>query len=360
MISVFEYSNSVLDRVKCLELFEKMDFKNNDLFSKKIYKIYEYSLISDDNWIVRITAAKKIVHNFYKESVIPLKWAIQHDKSPFMLKTLLKLFNDLNKQEFKSLLEEINIRLENVYDVVHEEARFLFELEVINAENKEGFEAKIGLLNRNRMGSIDEMHFSDGVSFMIKNRHILALNLSGWKLEDIPDSIIVLSKIEHLDLGKMGFMDVPDFIFSFSQLKTLNLRKNKLKSIPDLAQEFKTLESLNLKENPISEIPNWLFDFASKTSSQYIEEGVSKDEAPVLRLLEILVGQKLKQADKKKDWVVYCKAWLYRLCYCCGARYYTIDEKGHVSGIYLSARENLYQKSFPKHINSLKFLKEYC
>ena len=95
-------------------------------------------------------------------------------------------------------------------------------------------------------------------------------------------------------------------------------------------------------------------------SFKYIEEGVNEDEAPILGLLEILIGEKLKKADKKKDWVVYCKAWLYRLCYCCGARYYTINEEGHVLGIYLSVRENLYQKSFPEHINSLKFLKEYC
>ena len=349
-----------MERVKCLELFDKMDFKNNVLFSKNIYKIYEYSLISDDNWIVRITAAKKIVQNFNKESLVPLKWAIQHDKSPFVLKTLIELLYDVKYQEFNTLLEEINFRLESIYEVIHEEARFLFELEIILAENEEGFEAKIGLLNRNRMMSLDEMLIGDGVCFMIENGHVIALNLSGWNVKDIPKSITTLSKIQHLDLGKMGFEEVPDFLYSFSQLKTLDLRKNKLKSVPDLTQELQTLDNLNLKENPISEIPNWLFVFARKKSSQYVKEGVNKDEAPVLRLLEILVGQKLKQADKKKDWVVYCKAWLYRLCYCCGARYYTIDEEGHVSGIYLSARENLYQKSFPKHIDSLKFLKEYC
>jgi len=361
LISLFEYSNSALDRVKCLELFDKLDFENTDLNSKKIYKIYEYSLISDDNWIVRITAAKKIIQNFFRESIIPLKWAIQHDKSPFVLNTLNELFNDMEDQEFRILLEEINIRLENVYNVVPKEAQFLFDLEIKRAEIEEAFDVKIGLLNQIKMASIDETLFGDGVRIKISNRHVIALNLSGWKMEDIPLSIHSLSRLKHLNLGKFGFEEIPPFIFSFSHLESLNLKKNKLKSIPNLTKELKSLVKLNLKGNPITEIPDWLFDFSQKCLSlKYIQEGVKEDEAPILGLLEILVGEKLKKADKKENWVVYCKAWLYRLCYCCGARYYTINEEGNVLGIYLSVRENLYQKCFPEHINSLKFLKEYC
>lgn len=361
LISLFEYSSSALDRVKCLELFDKLDYENTELFSKKIYKIYEYSLISDDNWIVRITAAKIIAQNFYKESLIPLKWAIQHDKSPFVLKTLIKLFNDAGHQEFNLLLEEINIRLENMYEVIPEEAMFLFELELARAEKEEAFDVKLGVLNQSKMMSMDETLFGDGVRINISNRHVIALNLSEWKEEMIPPSICSLSRLKHVNLGKIGFEEIPPFLYSFSQLETLDLRKNKLTSIPNLSNEFKSLVNLNLKGNPITEIPDWLFAFSKEVLSfKYVEEGVKEEEAPILGLLEILVGEKLKKADKKKDWVVYCKAWLYRLCYCCGARYYTINEDGHVLGIYLSVRENLYQKAFPEHINSLKYLKEYC
>jgi len=347
--------------VKCLELFDKLDFDTNDVNANKIYKIYEYSLISDDNWIVRLTAAKKIIQNFYKESIIPLKWAIQHDKSPFVLKTLNDLLNDVDQQEFNILLEEINVRLKNTYNVVPKEARFLFELELKHAETEEAFDTKIGTLNQKNMTSIDETLFGDGIRFKISNSHVIALNLSGWKKEDIPLSIRSLSRLRHLNLGKIGFEEIPNFIYSFSQLVTLNLKKNKLTSTPNLTKELKSLVNLNLKGNPITGIPDWLFNFSrERLSFKYIEEGVKEDEAPILGLLEILVGEKLKKANKKEDWVVYCKAWLYRLCYCCGARYYTINNEGHVLGIYLSVRKNLYQKSFPEHIKSLKFLKEYC
>ena len=182
MISLFEYSNSALDRVKCLELFDKLDFENTDINSKKIYKIYEYSLISDDNWIVRITAAKKIIQNFCKESIIPLKWAIQHDKSPFVLKTFKEILNDLDHPDFRFLLEEINIRLENVYNVVPKEAKFLFDLEIKRAEIEEAFDVKIGLLNQIKMTSIDETLFGDGVRVKISNRHIIALSRSQCEL----------------------------------------------------------------------------------------------------------------------------------------------------------------------------------
>ena len=228
-------------------MIDKLDFDNADLYSKKIYKIYEYSLISDDNWVVRIAAAKKIIQNFYKESIIPLKWAIQHDKSPFVLKTLNKLFNDVSRQELGILLEEINIRLENTYGVVPKEARFLFELEFKRAEAEEAFDAKIGSLNQKRMTSVDETLFGDGVRIKILNRHVVALNLSGWKKEDIPISIRSLSRLQHLNLGKIGFEEVPPFIYSFSQLKTLNLKKNRLTSIPNLTKELKSLVTLNLK-----------------------------------------------------------------------------------------------------------------
>jgi len=360
-ISVFEYSSSMLDRVKCLELFEIMDYKNNAIFFKKIYKIYEYSLISDDNWIVRITAAKNLIQNFNKESLLPLKWAIQHDKSPFVLKTLIKLLNDVKHQEFNDLLEDMYLRLENIYGVVSEEAFFLFELELIHAENEKEHDTKIGFINRNKMGSIDETLFGDGIRIMINNNHVVALNLSGWMKEEIPSTISSLSRLKHLNLKKTGFEEIPSFIYSFPLLETLYLDKNKLTSIPNLSNYLKYLKKLSLKGNPIDKIPDWLIVFSEKMLSyKYIEEGVKEEEAPILGLLEILIGEKLKKADKKKEWVVYCKAWLYRLCYCCGARYYTINEKGHVLGIYLSVRENFYQKSFPEHINSLKFLKEYC
>jgi len=271
------------------------------------------------------------------------------------------LLNDVDQQEFNILLEEINVRLKNTYNVVPKEARFLFELELKHAETEEAFDTKIGTLNQKNMASIDETLFGDGIRFKISNSHVIALNLSGWKKEDIPLSIRSLSRLKHLNLGKIGFEEIPNFIYSFSQLVTLNLKKNKLTSTPNLTKELKSLVNLNLKGNPITGIPDWLFNFSrERLSFKYIEEGVKEDEAPILGLLEILVGEKLKKANKKEDWVVYCKAWLYRLCYCCGARYYTINNEGHVLGIYLSVRKNLYQKSFPEHIKSLKFLKEYC
>ena len=100
LISLIDGSNEAKTRKKCLEAFEKIELK-----TEKVFKIIENCLVSDENPLVRSAAAKAIIRNFLKDDLSSLKWAIQHEKSPIVLKTILDLFKNVDNQKYKKGLK---------------------------------------------------------------------------------------------------------------------------------------------------------------------------------------------------------------------------------------------------------------
>lgn len=86
LISIIQESEDAALRAEYIELFKKLDHK-----SETIFKILENSLISDENPFVRNAAANTIIGNYLKEGLNALKWTIQHEKSPLVLKTILRI-----------------------------------------------------------------------------------------------------------------------------------------------------------------------------------------------------------------------------------------------------------------------------
>ena len=108
LISLIEGSNEANIRKKCIEAFEKIDLK-----TEKVFKIIENCLVSDENPLVRSASAKAIISNFLKDDLSSLKWTLQHEKSPIVLKTILDLFKDVDNQKYKFLIKEIQKWIED-------------------------------------------------------------------------------------------------------------------------------------------------------------------------------------------------------------------------------------------------------
>ena len=135
LISLIEVSNEAKTRKKCIEAFEKIDLK-----TEKVFKIFENCLVSDENPLVRSAAAKAIIRNFIKDDLSSLKWAIQHEKSPIVLKTILDLFKNVDKQKYKFLVKEIHKWIENfssIIGVVPTEAKFILYFESLFSKDGE-------------------------------------------------------------------------------------------------------------------------------------------------------------------------------------------------------------------------------
>lgn len=96
LMALIEESIDAEIRIRCLEIIANINIKN-----KKIFNLLETCLTSDENEFVRLTVAKIIAFSFPKKAVKPLKWAIHHETSPLVLKTISKLFEGFEDIYFK-------------------------------------------------------------------------------------------------------------------------------------------------------------------------------------------------------------------------------------------------------------------
>ena len=322
LVSLIEGSDNANFRAECIKEFGRIALKDNCTF-----KILENCLISDENPLVRSTAATIIFLKFPKLSLNPLKFMLHNDKSILVLKSFLDFLETQDYQHSNELKKELILNLVKIYNVIHKESKFLLEIEsMINKERNIGFYKPLR-----------------------KNGHIISLDLAGQKLTTVPESIGTLSKLEHLNLWNNNLISLPESIESLNKLKSLYLDWNNFSDLPEIKWEkLKILEKLNLNNNiMINKLPDSLFRLAKRNfSKKYVNEDVIVSEAPVLGLLEFFTGMKLKKS--KIDDSIYPH-------YACN---YKINEKGNIIGIYLYGYPIFQTCIFPKQLCYLEFLEE--
>ncbi|MHA1488142.1 MAG: leucine-rich repeat domain-containing protein [Promethearchaeota archaeon] len=265
LISLIEGSDETKVRMECIELFEKKDIKN-----EKIFRILENCLLSDESSLVRSVAAKVIILNFSKEGADSLRWVIQHDKSPIVLKLLFDFEDKFNDPRFELLKKDMSCWLENFgseIGIVSEEARFILDLEALFAKGKNNYEINIDIYQF--CESIRNTNIKDGSWLLIKNSHVeeLSFNYFYWRfLKDVPDSYNSLAKLSYLDLyftflkkidsRPNDNLKIPNSIGLLTELKKLDLSRNKLKEIPDSIGSLISLEKLDLSRNKLKKLPD--------------------------------------------------------------------------------------------------------
>ncbi len=322
LTSLIEGSDNAKFRAECIKEFGRIAPKNNFNF-----KILENCLISDESPFVRSTAAEIIFLKFPKLSLYPLKFMLYNDKSILVLKSFFDFLETQDNHYSNELKKELKFNLVKIYNINHEESKFLIEIEsMINSERNVGFYKPVK-----------------------KKGHIIALDLAGQKLTTIPKSIGSLSKLEHLNLWNNKLTTLPETIESLIKLKSLYLDWNNFSIIPEIKwEQLKSLKKLNLNNNiMIKDIPDSLFRLAKRNfSRKYVKEGVNTSEAPVLGLLEFFTGMRLKKA--KIDDHIYTH-------YACN---YKINQNGNIIGIYLYGYPIFQTCIFPKQLCFLEFLEE--
>ena len=287
LISVIEESDDSDLRAECINTFEKLSLKSN-----RIFEILENLLISDENPLVRSAAAKVIVINFLKDGQNALNWAILHDESPLLLKTILNMFDSVENEHIYNLNEDLTNRinaLASMIGIVLKEARFILELEALFAEGKKNYkiDAKIYEFCKNitnvvngkpwlviRNKHIEALSFNYNYWKYIKESHVNIvsffskikfldmflssvnnLNIKDRKVLKIPNSIGLLTEMKRLDLSRNNIIEIPGSISSLSSLKKLNLSHNKIIEISDSICSLSSLKSLDLSHNNIQKIP---------------------------------------------------------------------------------------------------------
>ncbi|MFW9879166.1 MAG: leucine-rich repeat domain-containing protein [Candidatus Thorarchaeota archaeon] len=111
LISIIENIDDAEVRDDCIEILNKLDFKN-----KKLFKILENILISDENENIRYTAAKIIKSKFLKKALVPFLWTLQHESSYNCLIIIIKALKELHDERINTtLIGEIKKARSKIY-----------------------------------------------------------------------------------------------------------------------------------------------------------------------------------------------------------------------------------------------------
>ena len=260
LTSLIQESEDATIRAEYINLFKKIDYE-----SENIFKTLENCLVSDENSFVRNAAANSIIANYLKEGLNALKWTIQHEKSPLVLKTIFNSDEVINNndlyEEITNWLEEFALEL----GIIPEEARFILELEALFIKNNENHEINANTFKFYKSISVIR---EEGSWFEVYNKNIIALkfNFFNWSyLKENMDVIPTLLRFKHSGrffrtIKKYFFnfvhaFEIPKSILNLKSLKSLNLSSNKLQKIPESIGSLTSLEYLDLSHNKIREIP---------------------------------------------------------------------------------------------------------
>ncbi|MFX1316213.1 MAG: hypothetical protein ACFE9T_10140 [Promethearchaeota archaeon] len=375
LFTLIEFGKDINFRFKCLELLGK--FKP---LSEETFKILENLLISDQSSLIRAAAVKLIIQNFLNEGFIPLKWVIQKDKSNLVLRIIIEELESNFEENSILLKQELLQRFSRIFHVVPEEAKFFMDLFVYLANLGENMDINTNYVYKYKFEEFwpypfKGAHYEPKI-LAVKNSHAIALILYSNKGSVIPESIGFLKDLKYLRLSYNSLKNLPRTIRNLKNLKYLNLYHNNFKKVPSSIFFLKSLRMLMLEENNLNSLPHWigslnrlrhldllnnnlklipksLFELAKrKQARKYIFNGVNEDEAPVLGLLELLSGIRLKKLEKDEDIYHSVEFNPFHFMY-----HYRINEMGHITSIYFYFREP-YLGVFPQQICSLKYLEE--
>jgi len=292
LISLIEVSDNPTTRAESIKISKKLK-----IHDQKIFKILQNSLLSDENPLVRKSAAKFIGQIFLKKGLNTLIWVVQHDKSPIVLATISDLNRRLNKARFKSLSKEINMYLAEIalsIGIVQNEAKFILDLEAIFAQNEPDYELELKTykfykeLKDNKLGEswltirnkrIESLSFNkynwkylkeipsmfDSISElqdpMVYLNFLGKLALKSNEILKIPDSLAQLTNLKKLNISRNNIKEFPKSILSLSYLKFLDISHNKISDIPVEIKNLNSLDVLRINHNQLRKIPNYLREF---------------------------------------------------------------------------------------------------
>jgi len=210
LISLIEASEAFNIRAKSIEVVRLLKIQNN-----RTFLMLENCLVSDENALVRCASILTLVNNFPKKSMLTLRWAIEHDNSVILLKTLLDLIERKNDPNLRFLKLRLINRLKEIYNVKTEVELFL-NLEVVYSE----FVGNPNLLVKKSWYKVMKM-----------------INL-------YPDYIGLNSRLFYLIGGGTNLTPLPDAINNLNFFRSIFLKKYKEKGILKFRKKVKLFQDI--------------------------------------------------------------------------------------------------------------------
>ncbi len=235
-----QYFMSILNPVEAESLLELEKFTDEPINQKVNWEEFDTGdgLDESQQFMVKDKSVIKLLLYWYNKPAKPLPSSVSNfknlqvlryfgDKIPSIPKTFVKLKNLQELSVESSILEEFPNSIFDLYKI--EKLR-------IRSACLKFVPKRIGALNRLKLFSLGNM------------------------VEEIPDSIIELKRLEYLYLGNNLLTQIPVNVFLLRNLKTLHLQKNRIKKITESIGKLENLELLNLKGNKIRDLPKNLLN----------------------------------------------------------------------------------------------------
>lgn len=245
LVSIFEKSESIEIRLELLNFLSRHDLRLSPYF-----KLFENYLISDVREEIRAFAAEIILKNFIENGMNALEWSITNDPSPSVLRRINTHVKELDNP-FKLILESLIFEkfkeIANKYKLAIDEVPFLIDL-------------GIKFMNHNFYVGNQDFHFiyENDILCIIKKKHIKELGISFIRV--VPETIGLLTQLEHLDLSYGYISTLPDSMQKLKHLKSINLSWNEFTKVPDVLNSLKNLAFIDITYNNIKYVPEWAFN----------------------------------------------------------------------------------------------------
>ncbi len=396
-------------------LAQMIEYIEENRFDSKIILEFLTNTVMSNSAIVRGSTVKTLIYNFPAKSVPLLReWAgkeisisvarklwkhLEGSKHGVHHQVLNVLLHKISKYNYNLDLDEIKFLLdwdEELYEFQFPCIQLQLSVEYddllnkyppfINVEKKRG-----GVYINDWRDYPTTIHYiylkksqlsTGGRETSIYNGHISGLILRD--VTKIPNTIGFLSKLKFLSIEySENLTELPKSFKNLKNLRYLYIHETGLSELSDFSH-LPRLKYLSLKGIKLNSIPQWVKDKARRYHSlRYIKEGVNKDDAYVLGLLEILIGMPLDNVRKKviEDTVSYYESFtaaskadikskienedyikneMERYFYDAhGTKFYKINEEGYVIGISLTSYEGSVSiKHIPEDIGNLKHIEE--
>lgn len=339
-----QYHENKIDRATAINHFQ-LFIENSDIevlrldaldflgemtpLPEELFTLLENLLVSDSIAEMRAIAAKLILKDFLERGRATIEYVCQNHCTFILIKYILEASKEVDLDFYTKLRTQFINKYARRYEVFPNEAEFFLDLdfEMFKQHGKDfdpypnvkSYSCEYVFQLRNLKDSGSEIFYS------AHNFHVTGLNLNGWYIAALPDSIAHLENLRYLDLGHNPLTELPKSLKSLSKLRELNLEWTKLRSIP-----------------------GWFYNLAKKRyTRRFIREGVAHSDAPILGIFQILIGSSMlfKYTNLKEE----VDGW---------GQGYTIDDTGHVTAIYLIHSDFVRVTSLPEEITNLMHLKE--
>jgi len=252
LIYLIGNNDNIEIREESIKILQKIGIKND-----KVFSVFENALVSDPNLEIRELGAQCLKELFQEKALLPLKWALDHEKSWQILLYIVSSIHELNNHSAKSIFIDKIKRLNN-YKFIKSLTRLIKNEEIQNIDISKLVEI---IKNYFIINYIEET--LKEVEYKVLNGLIVDLNLAftnddtyGWKiLRYLSEFISVMGNLNKLELKSNKLGKIPDSIFSLNSITYLDLSYNNLNELQDLFKNLKSLKHLNLGYNQITEIP---------------------------------------------------------------------------------------------------------